>query len=83
MTSGKVTTLRASKDSDKPEPTWQLRIGRNATEQDETEARAKLVGRTFTVDGGRKYKIVKVYRDEINRLIALGVYIEEQKGQEA
>lgn len=83
MPRGYTTTVRAAQGSDKPEPTWQFRIKHGATEQEEILARAKLYGIVFTVDGGRRYKIMKVYRDEINRLLAIGKYVEPEGEKES
>ena len=71
MTSGHPTTIRAGQKSDKLEHELHRILMRNAMVHDLTRMQVERVGTTFQADG-RHYRIIEVYRDELNRLIAVG-----------
>ncbi len=68
MPKGYTTTIR---EQERALPELQRILKRNATVQDLTRMQTERVGTTFQADG-RHYRISEVYRDELNRLIAVG-----------
>jgi len=63
-----VTTIR---EQERALPELHRILMRNATVHDLTRLQTERVGTTFQADG-RRYRVVEVYRDQLNRLIAVG-----------
>ena len=68
MPKGHVTTIR---EQERALPELHRVLMRNATVQDLTRMQTERVGTMFQADG-RHYRISEVYRDALNRLIAVG-----------
>ena len=68
MPKGYTTTIR---EQERAMPELQRILKRNATVHDLTRVQTERVGTMFQADG-RHYRISEVYRDQLNRLIAVG-----------
>ena len=68
MPKGHTTTIR---EQERALPELHRILKRNATVHDLTRVQTERVGTTFRADG-RHYRISEVFRDALNRLIAVG-----------